>query len=651
MATRPNATDQFDPEQIYQIIEEYLSVVGRKQYIGARYVPIFGRVGEDSIEWDNTAPYEPLTIVLYQGNSYTSRQYVPTGVDITNEEFWACTGNYNAQVEAYRREVLGYSEEVQQYLSKIAELEDKIQTKRSYPQSLMQRVLVSTKAPANYIVQGTCVFDRDGIKMVECFHVADGNTNVIRMYDVEEQRLIREVNNTTYGHVNDITYDSKRDRLVIAGSGIGDNWPIYILNARTLDLVDTITPTVNLTNICYDKDNDCYWGKVGDKFYKLDDMFVVLDSVTFEGITASQGVEYYDGKLFSFMGYRNKITVYSLDGNITDIISANISPRAESEALSIVNGVIYTSFLVGTNASSDHVMFYSDLMQQEAFLNIYSPYIGPIESFSTLSVADQDYFFGGYTSINAALLNIANNNYVNLAIGEGTYNVPVLHNSGYDVIRLNCAAETTLNLQTSTLYFNGTLEINNATITTDLTCDYCTNLIFKNCTFTKALNVSNSTVEFITCSFTGAYNTTFNTCVIKFNGAQSVDSSRNVFTNQNESNVINTYNFGAPTDGKILNPLLSLFRKFEADVTFTVNDSAVTTSLKMHTDNNSANGYLRGDRTFWADASHRYTVALLLTAGDSGKSRNYNSNCSKAFDPFNTSNVYAVTYTNLKGIA
>lgn len=95
----------FTPEQISQILEEFFKVVGTRQYIGARYVPIFGRKGEESIEWDNSAPYEPLTIVLYQGNSYTSRQYVPVGVEITNQEFWAITGNYNAQVEMYRQEV------------------------------------------------------------------------------------------------------------------------------------------------------------------------------------------------------------------------------------------------------------------------------------------------------------------------------------------------------------------------------------------------------------------------------------------------------------------------------------------------------------------------------------------------------------------
>ena len=97
------ATTVFTDEQINSIME-LINATRHTQYIGARYVPIFGRKGETSIEWDNTAPYEPLTIVLHQGNSYTSRQYVPSGVEITNADFWANTGNYNAQIEQYRQE-------------------------------------------------------------------------------------------------------------------------------------------------------------------------------------------------------------------------------------------------------------------------------------------------------------------------------------------------------------------------------------------------------------------------------------------------------------------------------------------------------------------------------------------------------------------
>ena len=78
-----------------------------REYIGARYVPLM--MGD----WDDTATYEPLSIVLYQGNSYTSRQYVPAGIEITNETYWACSGNYNAQVEAYREEVQTFDDRIE----------------------------------------------------------------------------------------------------------------------------------------------------------------------------------------------------------------------------------------------------------------------------------------------------------------------------------------------------------------------------------------------------------------------------------------------------------------------------------------------------------------------------------------------------------
>ena len=75
---------------------------GVREYIGARYVPVFDG------EWDENKGYEPLTVVLWQGNSFTSRQFVPPHVDINNEEYWAETGNWNAQIEAYRKEVLAF---------------------------------------------------------------------------------------------------------------------------------------------------------------------------------------------------------------------------------------------------------------------------------------------------------------------------------------------------------------------------------------------------------------------------------------------------------------------------------------------------------------------------------------------------------------
>ena len=93
-----------------------MNLSGQNVYVGHRYVPkIMG-------DWDNTQIYEPLSIVQYQGNSFTSRQYVPSGIEITNEEFWASTGNYNAQVEQYRQDVRNLENDINNFNDDIVEI-------------------------------------------------------------------------------------------------------------------------------------------------------------------------------------------------------------------------------------------------------------------------------------------------------------------------------------------------------------------------------------------------------------------------------------------------------------------------------------------------------------------------------------------------
>lgn len=81
--------------------------MANKQYIGARYVPKFYE-GSNGNEWDSGVSYEPLTVVTYLNDSYTSKKPVPNtvGNPAHNSEYWAHTGAYNAQVEEYRQDVL-----------------------------------------------------------------------------------------------------------------------------------------------------------------------------------------------------------------------------------------------------------------------------------------------------------------------------------------------------------------------------------------------------------------------------------------------------------------------------------------------------------------------------------------------------------------
>lgn len=118
---------------------------GVREYIGARYVPVFA----NPPEWSDTREYEPLTIVLHQGNSYTSAQYVPTGIDISNTEFWMLTGEYNAQVEAYRKEVLAFdgritenAEGVEENKTNITDLTERVENLETYEDSKNTMVVI-----------------------------------------------------------------------------------------------------------------------------------------------------------------------------------------------------------------------------------------------------------------------------------------------------------------------------------------------------------------------------------------------------------------------------------------------------------------------------------------------------------------------------
>lgn len=77
--------------------------MGTRQYIGARYVPRFSNVNNGI--WSNVYTYEPLTIVKNGNDYYTSKKEVPTGIAITNTEYWVLTGNYNGAISEIHNEI------------------------------------------------------------------------------------------------------------------------------------------------------------------------------------------------------------------------------------------------------------------------------------------------------------------------------------------------------------------------------------------------------------------------------------------------------------------------------------------------------------------------------------------------------------------
>ena len=93
-----------------------------RQYIGARYVPkLMG-------EWDKNISYENLVIVTYKGNSFTSKQNVPQGVDISDKNYWVNTANFNAQLITINDEISSINDEISSINGEITTINGEITT-------------------------------------------------------------------------------------------------------------------------------------------------------------------------------------------------------------------------------------------------------------------------------------------------------------------------------------------------------------------------------------------------------------------------------------------------------------------------------------------------------------------------------------------
>ena len=78
------------------------------QYIGARYVPkLYDNPDDHSISWKSGVGYEPLTIVKYNDDTYTSRKPIPASVGnpADNPTYWAKTSDFNAALVALQNTV------------------------------------------------------------------------------------------------------------------------------------------------------------------------------------------------------------------------------------------------------------------------------------------------------------------------------------------------------------------------------------------------------------------------------------------------------------------------------------------------------------------------------------------------------------------
>lgn len=236
-----------------------------RQYVGARYVPKFA----DPVAWQSGTSYEALTIVTYNNSSYTSKIPVPAtvGNPADNDTYWALTGNYNAQVEAYREETVAVQEDLQQEISDRETADNTLQSniyktnesvtnntntldKLDLIRSPMYNPTIKelTKVanfPSNVTSwQGCCVDNNGYIYMGGTFEGAESTHMLMKFNPMQTEgetlTMIGYVNVTNNTHLNALQYAGGKIYICDGGS-TGTNNKIAVVNASTMVEEDPIT--------------------------------------------------------------------------------------------------------------------------------------------------------------------------------------------------------------------------------------------------------------------------------------------------------------------------------------------------------------------------------------------------------------------------
>ena len=291
-------------------------------YIGARYVPKI--VGE----WSADVAYEPLTVVLYQGTSYTSITYVPKGIipGDNTQQYWALTGNYNAQVEMYRQDVEKVKLEVNELKQNITYSFETAQDMKLFTQF----------EDGNIILTNGYLAPNDNGEAI--YVVQPLNPNIERPYIQLNSNLMAVMQNTPIANIASVG--------AIRGSDISTLLPKLFKVSKTINLNGLVTKCNNvslpndITIINGTLEND------GQNIFNASDVTnVTLKNIIFDGILqGEQGVNLNScnnieicGCIFRNFTTQNSVTCGIFSKRCTNL---NINGNTFNNIIGVGDGIL-----------------------------------------------------------------------------------------------------------------------------------------------------------------------------------------------------------------------------------------------------------------------------------------------------------------------
>lgn len=134
----------------------------------------------DPILWDITSQYEGNTVVIdgQTGDAYISTQPVPTGVPLSNTDYWTRIFNYSASIDTLEEQIAIANEQLSQTATAPRSVGDLV-----WLNGLLYRVIAPMIAGDSYVVNSNCVKTTIEEEIKSEYHPADEklilNANIV----------------------------------------------------------------------------------------------------------------------------------------------------------------------------------------------------------------------------------------------------------------------------------------------------------------------------------------------------------------------------------------------------------------------------------------------------------------------------------------
>jgi len=214
----------------------------------------------------------------------------------------------------------------------------------------------------DYVLQGFTIVDDN---LFTVFIEETEEKPLIKIFNIKNKKLVKELKPNSVGHANDVTYNSKEKKIYIVNGNGKDVVHVFDAISYEQSIVKLPLPIRSMT---YIEDKDLYAVRmVSTGFYLNSDLslkskFPFVIGMNFSSDVGRQGWAHYDGLLFysTWSWIRlggdgtNTIYVYSISGDSLDKIITD-SNIGELEDVAFYND----KMILGFNTYDDYIEFYS----------------------------------------------------------------------------------------------------------------------------------------------------------------------------------------------------------------------------------------------------------------------------------------------------